>query len=395
LVAGHHTDAPYRVIRPLDAQDTRATGHGLAAFGTRLHREDSVWGLRPGRIGTTANVRCGASGTTLRLLTGIAALAPAPTRFSGTRRLGQRPLEPLLDALRTHGAAIRHPTGATLPLTITGPLLPGAYRVGGSESSQFVSSLLFTLPRLEGTSTLVVTGSLVSAPYVEATLAVLRAHHIKIAGSFGRWRVPGAQRYSSTSFRVPGDASSAAYLWAAGVTSGGSVTVRGVAREWPQADLAILPILRSAGASVHASGDAVTASGRLERPFQAELTPCPDLYPLVGALAAVIPGESLLRGAPQIVGKESDRRAATIDLVRRLGGHARLTSKGLSIRWVRQPSPVRSGRWDDHRLVMSAAVVGLATGKTARLGDPAAVRKSYPGFWSALSQLGIPLRRTR
>lgn len=395
LLAGHLTGAPYRVLRPLDSQDTRATAEGLASFGTRVTTGAREWRLTPVPPPAHRRVRCGASGTTLRLLAGVAGVSAAPTRFTGTGRLGQRPLEPLLEALRRGGASVDHPAGSNLPLTVRGSLLPGRYRVAGSESSQFVSALLFALPTLPGPSTLEVPGPLVSAPYVAATLAVLRAHGVRVAGRDGRWRIPGPQRFSTRSFEVPGDASSAAYLWAAAAAAGGSVSVRGLPPRWPQADLAVLPLLRSAGARVRINGGTVTVSGNLSTAFDAELTGCPDLYPLAGALAAVIPGESVLRGAPQIVGKESDRRATTIDLVRRLGGRVRRRRDGLGIIGAAHPTPVQGARWDDHRLVMSAAVASLASGQAARLGDPNAVRKSYPGFWDALAGLGVPLRSGR
>jgi len=395
LVAGHLTGRSYRVEGPLDAEDTRATARGLANLGTRAHWSADHWQLRPARVPARPVIRCGASGTTLRLLTSVAGLTGSTVRFTGTARLGQRPLEPLLGALRSAGAEVRHPLSSTLPLTLTGPLRSGEFRIDGSESSQFVSSLLFALPRLDGPSTLQVTGESVSAPYISATLAVLRSHGIHVSGRPGRWNVPGDQAYRGTRFRVPGDASSAAYLWAAAAVSGGTVSVRGIPDEWPQADAAVLPLLRSAGARVQRRGDAVTVSGPISRPFDVELTPCPDLYPLAGALAAVLPGESHLRGAPHIVGKESDRRAATIDLVRRLGGRSRLGRGELRVTGTRRPTAVRGALWDDHRLVMSAAVASLASGSTARLGAREAVRKSYPGFWDDLTALGVPVRRSR
>jgi 3-phosphoshikimate 1-carboxyvinyltransferase len=392
LLAGHLTRRTYQVVRPLDAEDTRATAQGLEAFGTHVERDPMRWTLRPARSVRRPLVRCGASGTTLRLLAGLSALSRSPTKFSGTRRLGQRPMDALLSSLAERGVTVRHPERSSLPLTLTGPATAGGFRVGGGESSQFISSLLFVLPRLAGNSTLQVTGVMVSAPYVAATLAVMRAHGVQVSGRSGRWRIAGGQEYRLDGFEVPGDASSAAYLWAAAAVSGGSVSVRGIPAQWPQADSTILRILQNAGARVRVAPNVVTVSGHLTTPIDVDLTPCPDLYPLVGALGALIPGVSLLRGAPQIVGKESDRRAATIDLVRRLNGRARLRPAGLEITGTRRPTPVRGARWDDHRLVMSAAVASLGAARPARLGHRAAVRKSYPGFWRDLKRLGISMR---
>jgi 3-phosphoshikimate 1-carboxyvinyltransferase len=348
--------------------------------------------LRPGRGARDRRVRCGASGTTYRFLAAVSALSPRPTRFYGTPRLGLRPIFPLLRALRQHGADVRPGSTSGFPVRIVGPLRSGEFRITGSESSQFVSALLFVLPRLSGRSTLDVEGPLVSVPYVRATLAVLRAHGVRVTGPMGHWAVEGNQAFDAEGFDVPGDASSAAYLWAAGAISGGSVTVTGVSARWPQADRAILDLLGSAGVSVRARGSAVCVSGRPTEPFDVELTPSPDLFPLAGAVAALIPGESILRGAPQISGKESDRRAATIELVRRLGGRARSGTDGLHIQGTRRPAAVAGARWTDHRLVMSAAVASLGAG--GRLAHAETVTKSFPGFWSTLARLGVRLRVT-
>jgi 3-phosphoshikimate 1-carboxyvinyltransferase len=392
LVAGHLTGSPYRIVRALDAVDTRATALGLKAFGTVVRRSGPRWDLRPGPTHRRRTVRCGDSGTTYRLLTAVAALSERSTRFSGSSRLGGRPMQPLLAALQDHGAACHHGGGSTLPLSVAGPLGSGPFRVSGSESSQFTSALLFVLPRLKGSSTLNVVGPRVSAPYVEATVAVLKAHRVRLSGSGGRWTVPGDQTYRSDRFEVPGDASSAAYLWAAGSVSGGSVTVTGVSPQWPQADLALLPILRAAGVRVRANGGSVTVSGTATGPFDAELTQAPDLFPLLGALAAVTPGTSFLRGASHVAQKESDRRSATVALIRRLGGRVRSRSEALEITGTSRVRALRGAPWDDHRIVMSAAVASLRATSASSFDAPGAVQKSFPGFWSALRQLGVGVR---
>jgi len=165
--------------------------------------------------------------------------------------------------------------------------------------------------------------------------------------------------------------------------------------DWPQADLALLPILQSVGVHVRTTGRSVTVSGSPAGPFDAELTQSPDLFPLVGALAAVTPGTSFLRGAPHVAQKESNRRTATIALVRRLGGKVRSRPEALEITGASRVRALRGAPWDDHRVVMSAAVASLRSPSASSFEVPGAVRKSFPGFWSALVQLGIRVRNSR
>jgi 3-phosphoshikimate 1-carboxyvinyltransferase len=137
---------------------------------------------------------------------------------------------------------------------------------------------------------------------------------------------------------------------------------------------------------VHA--DSVTVSSGTRRAFIVDLTDSPDLYPLAGVLAAISPGTSQIRGAYQVVHKESDRRAETVRLARSLGASVRLSTEALTIDGTRAPRPLELADLTDHRLVMSAAVGALAASGVSHLGSAETAGKSYPGFWDALRQLG-------
>ena len=167
------------------------------------------------------------------------------------------------------------------------------------------------------------------------------------------------------------------------------MTVRGVAPSWPQADLAVLGLLRRYGAAVRRSTDAVTVQGGDRRPFRADLTDAPDLYPLAGVLAAAARGRSVLMGAEHVATKESDRRTATERLARAMGARTASTPGGLAIDGVARPKRIRLRGATDHRIVMSAAVAASAGVGPSELSDAGAVAKSYPGFFGALRHLGV------
>jgi 3-phosphoshikimate 1-carboxyvinyltransferase len=397
LIAARLADRGYVVERPLVADDTLRTVEGLRTLGSRVTLEKRRWSVEPEESKSSrsrAEIDCGESGTTLRLLTAIAAATRTPTRFSGRGRLPHRPMGPLLSALGSLGAEVHAPPGGkALPFGIRGPIRGGNVSLDASMSSQFASALLFVLPTLFAPSTLRLLGAVVSAPYIEATIAVLNQHRVRLLRRRAGFSVPGDQTYQGTHFRVPGDASSAAYLWAAAAIAGGRVTVRGIPASWPQADLAVLDLLRDYGAEVQQVGDEVTVTGSARRPICATLTSSPDLYPLAGVLAATAPGESEIRGAPQAVLKESDRRAATARLARCLGATARIRGGSLVVRGTRRPRGRAYRGLRDHRLVMSAAVAALAGDRPSMFTEERAVEKSYPRFWEALEALGGGIRR--
>ncbi len=392
LLAAYLSEGRTEVVHPLVSDDTRATRDGLAALGARVRRTAQGWELTrapaPARA-RTSTVNCQESGTTLRMLAAAASLHPRTTRLTGARSLARRPTEPLFAALRSLGAHVRTPSSrSALPCTVTGPIHAGPVTIPADVSSQFASALLMVLPTVSGRSVLTLSGTIVSRPYIDATLAMLASRGIDVAPKGRGFRIPGDQVFRSGRIRVPGDASSAAYLWAAAAATGGSVGVAGIPGDLPQADLALLGILRRMGAAVKRSGSTVTVEGPLSRPIDCDLSDSPDLVPLVAALAALVKeGRSRLRGAPNLAYKESDRRTESGRLARALGARVRVTSSEITVTGAPSAKPVVLPGLADHRIVMSAAVAALAAPSASRIGVAEAVRKSYPSFWRDLGGL--------
>ncbi|MFI5414405.1 MAG: 3-phosphoshikimate 1-carboxyvinyltransferase [Candidatus Lutacidiplasmatales archaeon] len=398
VLAAHFGSRPYRVENPLDCQDTVATLRGVGVLGTHSERREGVWELdrsdgrpqpRRRRIG------CGESGTTLRFLLPAAARLAVPVTFAAAPSLRRRPVDGVLEVLRQAGVQVRRRPRATDWISVQGPMTPVRAPLDASESSQFLSGLLLALPGLSGPSELRCTGRMVSEPYVDATLRVLELHGIEVQRSGRRFRVPAPQAYRGDRIRVPGDASSAAYLWAAAAITGGTVDVEGMDEDWPQADLAILPWLESMGAIVARGPDSVRVSGRTTLPLRANVDDAPDLLPLLGVLAASTPGRSILSGGIHARRKESDRRAETVRLVRAMGARITVTSQAMRIEGRLHPRGFAYGGAADHRMVMSAAVGALAATGPSQIGSADAVTKSFPGFWDAMARLGVALEKRR
>lgn len=393
------TEASWRVVRALaqSASEEARDLHLPSQLSERM--EVPALGLLSPRPPTTtrsetSQVDVGESGTTLRLFSAVAALTSRPVRFVGKSSLAARPMQPLLSALQGLGARLEGPpVRRSLPFVLTGPLHAGGVRLPGEESSQYVSAMLLALPVLPGESRVVIEGRQVSQPYIEATLAVLHHQGVETDRLAEGFRIPGGQSWRGGEIPIPGDASSAAYLFALGALGSGRLVVPGLSSEWPQADLAIVPVLRAAGARLReerGSGQwEVEGTGRHLEHFEADLDASPDLAPLLAVLASFARGRSVFRGGAHLVVKESDRRAGMERLVRGLG--ARCGREG-ELFWVEGPATSRSLNLPDltdHRMVMSAAVAASALPEPSLLGDTRAVAKSYPRFFADVAKLGV------
>ncbi len=399
LVASFFADRPTRLIGPLRSADTERTARGLVQMGARISKGSGAWTIRPPALGPvrsrrTVRIDCGESGTTLRFLAAVAATRPGRVLLEGSPALARRPIRPLLAALERHGASIRGPPrGRSLPVEIAGPIHPGRWRVDVSESSQYLSALLLVLPSLPGPSSLRTVGHAVSEPYVRSTLDVLDRRGVRWHHRGRRFRTVGSSGYGGGGVRVPGDASSAAYLWAGAAVTGGTVRVRGIPPVRPQADLALLDLLERFGARVRRLPDGAEVSGDRRGGFSADVTDCPDLLPLLAALAGSASRPCGLSGAPHASRKESDRWAAATDLARAMGCRVARRSRGIRIVPSTGVRPLGRVWSTDHRVVMSAAIASLTRG--GRVPNAEAVAKSFPAFWQMLRALGAEVRGVR
>jgi 3-phosphoshikimate 1-carboxyvinyltransferase len=380
------------IRRALDCEDTRLLAQALegAGWGVEWSGDGTV------RVGPRRAVRgrprldLGNSGTGSRLLLALLAATPGTTVLDGTDRLRQRPMGPLVDALRQLGAAIEPEDRQALPLTINGRRLAGgAVRIRPEVSSQFVSALALVGPLFRDGLDLRVDGPLPSSPYLELTCDALAAFGagVDVAPDRRRWRIE-AGGVAPTGVAVEGDWSAAAFPMCAAGVAGGTVAVAPLAGDSRQGDRVILEILARGGVQFDHRGDEIVARGPMMSLIEADLTDCPDAFPaLVAAAAARAPG-SLFTGLGALVHKESDRLGVMVDNLSRLG--ARFERSGTQVRVlgpVQRDGAVRSVRSaDDHRIAMAMAVASLAAGPLD-LDDGACVRKSFPAFWDAWSAL--------
>ncbi|NDY42802.1 3-phosphoshikimate 1-carboxyvinyltransferase, partial [Dissulfurirhabdus thermomarina] len=333
----------------------------------------------------------GNNGTGIRFLASVAALAPAAVRLTGTPRMAQRPIGPLLEALRGWGvrAESLHGTGCPPVEVHGGGIEGGETRLDASKSSQFLSSLLLAAPCARRPAEIVLSGPLVSRPYVDLTTAVMAAFGVRVEVSEDRrFRVP-RRAYRPADYAVEGDASSASYFWAAAAVTGGRVTVANVPAEALQGDAAFADLLGRMGCRVEKSAEGVTVEGPPEgelRGIEVDMGRWPDVVPTLAVVAAFARGETVVTGVAHLRIKESDRIRSVVTELVRLGVSAEERPDGLVVRGGGRLRPAEVATYDDHRMAMSFAVAGLRV-PGLRIRDPGCVAKSFPGFWEVFEGL--------
>jgi len=393
LVAAAMAEGSSTIEAPLDAEDTRRTRDGLRTLGVdvREAREGS-WIVMggAGRLLGGGRLDVGASGTSARFLTALAALGETPSTVDGSERLRERPMDELVRALESIGAAIVARDGGRLPLR-AGGRRPRGGRVSlpGARSSQFASALLLVAPATPEGIDLTVEPPRASFSYVLMTVAALEAVGVTVERrGEATFRVL-PQRGSAARITIEGDHSSASYLFAAAAIAGGEVRVTGLSRESLQPDARFLRDLEELGCAVVETPGvvAVKGSGRIPG-FAWDLADAPDLAPTACALAVCAERPCRIAGLHNLRYKESDRLEALAANARRLGASVSVEAGAMTIA-PRGGGPPRGARIDvagDHRIAMAFAVAGLRAGDLT-IDDAEVVSKSYPGFWDDFETL--------
>ena len=397
LAALAHGDTLVRDL--LDAADTGYMLAALAALGVtcvsaegRDYRVAGVGGVFPVK---SADLFLGNAGTAVRPLTAALAFSNGRYRVAGSPRMHERPIRDLVDALRALGADIAYlgPEGFP-PLEIRPGRFAGqmAARVRGDVSSQYVTALLMALP-LTGGGTIAIEGELVSKPYVEMTLNVMRRFGVPATrAGWSSFSVPAGPYRSPGEIYVEGDASSASYFLAAGAISGtkggGAVRVEGVGRSSIQGDVRFTEVLEGMGAQVRLGDnwiEATAPAGSTLAALDADLNHIPDAAMTAAMLALFADGPSVLRNIGNWRVKESDRLAAMATELRKLGATVEELADGLRI----VPGALHGATidtYDDHRMAMSLSLAGMKI-KGVVINDPQCTAKTYPEFFQDLASL--------
>ncbi len=377
------------VLGLLDADDTRVMRDALSALGVQFNRNilKGVGGPFPVK---KADLFLGNAGTAFRPLTAALAFSNGEYRLSGVPRMHERPIGDLVDALRGIGARIDYEgKDGFPPLSVhASKLKTENLRVRGDVSSQYLTALLMALPLSGKPARIEVQGELISKPYVEITLNVMKRFGIEVKRTGWRYfDVPAGTYVSPGKAYVEGAASSASYFLAAGALGGGPVRVEGVGRGSIQGDVRFTEVLERMGARVSMGEGWVEASGGQDlKPIDMDLNHIPDAAMTAAVLALFASGPSVIRNVASWRVKETDRLAAMATELRKVGAQVEEGRDFLKI----SPGKLKAGAvidtYDDHRMAMSFSLVALG-GVPVRINDPKCVAKTFPEYFDVFQSI--------
>jgi 3-phosphoshikimate 1-carboxyvinyltransferase len=395
LIAAALADGRSTLLTPLASEDTAYTSAALTAMGIAIDQSGGdTWTVdgTGGRIRTPdREIFLGNNGTATRFLTSVAALGHGIFTITGEKRMEERPIAPLMQALAGWGVVIQSIRGTGCPpLRIAADGIAGGSTIlPAGKSSQYLSSLLLVAPYARQQAMLAVEGEVPSKPYVTMTLAVMRAFGIEVAASEDLSRFTISQGvYRPRAYQVEGDASSASYFFAAAAITGGTVTVTNVPEVSLQGDTALVRMLEQMGCRV-SYGNGITVTGPAElRAIEVDMGDCPDVAPTLAVVASRARGRTVIRNIAHLRIKECDRITAMATELAKLGARVAEREDTLIIEGLGD-APMHGAEietYNDHRIAMCFGVAGLVV-PGIRIANEKCVAKSFPDFWERFALL--------
>lgn len=389
LIAAALAGKPSLLRNMLQAQDIAVTTDILKALSIAVTTEEPltmVYG-KGGKLEPLRTLYAGDSGTSARFALALVALSGKPCVLDGSERMRQRPMGELVAALRSLGCNMETAPGDCLPVTMPGGVLSGGkVSLNCAKSSQFLSALLLIAPLLPYGLEIQIEGDLVSKAYVDMTIAVMQAFGISVETTDAGYKVNGGQTYRAGEFTIEPDASQASYFWAAAAVAKGRVLVKDVCFNTAQGDINFARLLGCMGCEVmeKSEGLEVACYGGLKA-IEADMGLMPDVVPTLAVVAAFAGGTTVLHNVAHLQYKESDRIAAVIMELGKMGIRAWFDGASLSIEGG-EPKGTAIATYNDHRMAMAFAVAGLGATGTV-IEEAECVGKSFPNFWNVFESL--------
>ncbi len=391
LVAAALAQGNSFIRNALIAQDSLHLIDGLRALGAQIDSAEGgffISGTAGKIINSGKELFLGNNGTALRFLTAMVCLGKGKYVLTGEKRLCERPVGALVEALKEMGAdIITHNNCPPVEINTNG-LTGGKITLRDIESSQYVSALLLCAPYTPKGMDLTLQGGVVSTPYINLTIAVMNDFGAKIiqTGKY-EYHVAAGEIYQGREYRVEGDASSASYFFLAAALLRKTIRVEGINPQSRQGDIRLLSVLEELGCKVGSGKNWVEVSGNnlAEGDFTFDLNDMPDMVPTLAVLSAFRKGQTIIDNVAHLRIKESNRLEAVVAELNRTGIDAREMPEGLVIQGGKM-RPAKIETYNDHRMAMSFAIAGLVA-RGIEIGDKKCVDKSFPAFWEELKKI--------
>ncbi len=395
LIASSLSEGRSVIESALFCDDTSATIKACSSLGAKIEEvEGRLIVDGTSRLTTPEDViHCRDSGSTIRFITPVCALADGVSVLTGNSGLRKRPMEPLLASLRQLGVQCYSTGSKGYPPIIVfgGGIKGGRTSIRGDVSSQFISGLLFGTPKAQMDTEIRVTTQLESKPYVKMTLDVIRNQGIEVKSSdYRRFLVPCGQEYTPRNNVIEGDYSSAAFLLAAAIVTESHLKITNLQKETVQGDRVIVNVLKEMNVEVEVGKDFVEVVGGRQslRGVEIDVRDSPDLTPVYAALACFAQGETKIRGAARLRFKESDRITSLVRELTKLGVTIKERQDGLIIKGDNKLRGNELDSHNDHRIAMACAIIALRTDGATVIHGIECIDKSYPDFLSDMTALG-------
>ena len=391
LVAAALAQGNSFISNALIAQDSLHLIEGLRALGAQIVSAEGgffISGTAGKIINDGKELFLGNNGTALRFLTALVCLGQGPYVLTGEKRLLERPVGALVEALQNMGADISTRNNCPPVKINANGLTGGKITLRDIESSQYVSALLLCAPYMPKGMNLILKGVVVSTPYIDLTIAVMNDFGAKIikTGKY-EYHVAAGEIYQGREYSVEGDASSASYFFLAAALLKKTIRVAGINRQSKQGDIRLLDVLEELGCKVRSeeSWVEVTGNNLAEGDFTFDLNDMPDMVPTLAMLAAFRKGQTVISNVAHLRIKESNRLAALVAELKRAGIEAQEMPEGIVIQGGKM-RPAKIETYNDHRMAMSFAIAGLVV-RGIEIGDKKCVDKSFPKFWEELEKI--------
>ena len=377
----------------LNSSDIKATISACNAFGVEVHEDNDIITIR-NTIGSTVQgsmIDAQNSGTTIRIAIAIAALSGGSTMLTGDASLKKRPMQPILDSLETLGISSES-DGGLPPITIKGKIKGDEVNIDGKISSQFISAMLIIAPRLENGLIINIQGELVSKPYIDLTIAIMKEFGVIVNSEIPYKKyVVKHQIYKPTTFTVPSDFSNLALLLASNVLLGDGLEIEISLGNLPQGDEAIIDILEELGVNVTLNGNTITTkSPKMLTGGRFDLSNTPDLLPALAILSLKSSEPIEIFNVKHARYKETDRIAIISRELKKLGIDVEEREDGMKLTPNESLSSGELNSENDHRLFMAFSIAAMYIGDCT-VTDPDSIQISYPNFISDMKNVGAQI----
>ncbi len=372
----------------LHSADTKATIEACKKFGAKINESGNNLVIKSDSSIHASTIDAANSGTTIRIAAAIASLSDEKSTLSGDASLNQRPMKPLLDALESIGAKCSSNDGKP-PVEVSGMIKGGEVSIPGNISSQFISALMIAAPLSQNGIILNVEGDLVSKPYLDATISIMKKFgvDVKIETPYKKYSIDN-QTYSSSSVTIPSDFSSLALLLSASVLIGDNLQIEATMNDLPQGDEYFIEILKKLGVNVDINGKIITVKSpeKLDG-GKFDLSNTPDLLPPLSILALKATNPIEIFNVKHARYKETDRIAILARELQKLGIKVEEKDDGLILRSSDELNGANLNSENDHRLFMAFCIAGMYVGNCI-VSDAESVNVSYPNFIDDVNGVG-------